>query len=74
MQLRPALPGRSETPMTAIDFGLRSRVTCGREIVRDALLAVTVEHAQTGTVLLLVEETRQRAVADIFLVGHAQGH
>src|SRR6185437_11637982 len=74
MALRPALPGRSDTPITATDFGLRSRSTCGREIVRKALFAVTIEHVQTGTVFLLIEEARQRAVADVFLVGHAQGH
>src|SRR5581483_10840977 len=74
MQLRPALPGRSETPMTATDFGFKSRVTCGREITRAALLVVTIEHAEARTIFLLVEEARQRAVADVFLVGHAQGH
>src|SRR6185437_1912398 len=74
MQLRPALPGRSDTPMTAIDFGFRSRVTCAREIVRACLFALTVEHAQTGTVFLPIKEARQRAIADVFLVHHAQRH
>src|SRR5579863_6701226 len=74
MQLRPALPGRSDTPMTAIDFGLSSRVTCGREIGPNALFVVTVEHAEAGTVFLLIEEARQRAIADIFLVRHPERH